>query len=107
MGEDDEENKCPTGSFQDSKVVEFCQEKFLSPARIWSVLFYSKAMADKSTQSFSKVWRALTDVVPSRNKQAAIGAVDCSKHRKLCQEKGVMKDRLPVARRYESDTSVG
>merc|ERR1712107_300221 len=104
MGEDDdeEEKRCPAGSFADSKVVEFCPEHFLSGKKkkttMWSVLYY--VPEDTTKKSLSSVWRALADVAPAHNKNAAIGAVDCSKHKSFCENMGMKAKSLPAALRY-------
>lgn len=100
--EDEDEKKCPGGSFADSKVVEFCPEHFLSKkskkTTMWSVLYY--VPEDTTKKSLSSVWRALADVAPAHNKNAAIGAVDCSKHKSFCEKMGMTTKSLPTALRY-------
>lgn len=108
---DDEDavKKCPPGSFHDSKVTEFCPETFLASTRplIWSVLFYSSNSASPKFKGLTPVWRALADIVPSHNKDAAVGAVDCSRHQKLCDEHGAKQSSLPAVLRYQPGSSEG
>merc|ERR1712151_159814 len=100
--DDEEEKRCPAGSFADSKVAEFCPEHFLSGKKkkttMWSVLYY--VPEDTTKKSLSSVWRALADVAPAHNKNAAVGAVDCSKHKSFCEKMGMKPKSLPTAVRY-------
>merc|ERR1712151_1097099 len=100
--DDEEEKRCPAGSFADSKVAEFCPEHFLSGKKkkttMWSVLYY--VPEDTTKKSLSSVWRALADVAPAHNKNAAVGAVDCSKHKSFCEKMGMKSKSLPTAVRY-------
>merc|ERR1712232_74350 len=110
-GEDDadeeEESKCAAGSFADSKVREFCPENMpldslknkQSKRAVWSVLYYVPESTTMK-KSLSPVWRALADVAPSHNKQAAVAAVDCSKHTGFCEKMGMQLASLPAAVRY-------
>jgi len=95
--EDDEKEKCPPGSFAKSNVLEFCPPHFLGKKHTWSVLYYNP---DSTKKSVSSLWRALADVVPAHNKKAAVGAVDCLKHKALCQDHGMKTSELPTAVRY-------
>merc|ERR1711953_66974 len=65
---------------------------------MWSVLYY--VPEDTTKKSVSSVWRALADVAPAHNKNAAVGAVDCSKHKFFCDKMGMKSKSLPTAVRY-------
>lgn len=97
--EDDEDTICEQSTFQGSGVVELCPEYFLKgPPTTWSVLFYSPNA--KMSAGLGHLWRALADMVGSKENPVAIGAVDCSRYSTFCEEKGAKQRKLPIMMRY-------
>eukprot|EP00929_Paragymnodinium_shiwhaense_P120454 TRINITY_DN92405_c0_g1_i1.p1 TRINITY_DN92405_c0_g1~~TRINITY_DN92405_c0_g1_i1.p1 ORF type:complete len:433 (-),score=132.19 TRINITY_DN92405_c0_g1_i1:165-1436(-) len=108
--DEDDEKKCEAGTFSGSKVAEFCPEAFLSKkAKYWSVLFYLPDSNTKRSQGVSTVWRALADVVPAHNKEAAVGALDCSRYKAFCdlRIKSADSGTLPLVVKYSPGSSAG
>eukprot|EP00811_Abedinium_folium_P037051 NODE_9701_length_1404_cov_8.700861.p1 GENE.NODE_9701_length_1404_cov_8.700861~~NODE_9701_length_1404_cov_8.700861.p1 ORF type:complete len:407 (-),score=125.53 NODE_9701_length_1404_cov_8.700861:154-1374(-) len=109
--EDDDSNEdmpeCEAGAFHGSKVVELCPKAFFAgKPRPWSVLFYSTAGgASQKSQALSRTWRALAEMVTAHNKDAAVGALDCSRHAALCEKKGAKARSLPRLLRYAAGST--
>merc|ERR1712159_394082 len=107
MGDEDyeEDKQCAPGSFADSKVQEFCPERLpLFEKFSYTLLYYvPESSARHQSQSVSRVWRALADVLPS----VKVGAVDCMQYKAFCEQKGLKTSELPVVRRYLRAKSSG
>jgi len=96
--EDEEESleeltkKCVSGSFSSTKVVEMCPDAFLpGKPRLWTVVFYDKKVSSNKMKSLMAAWKVLAETVPSHNRNAAIGSVDCSSQKAFCKSVGAAK----------------
>jgi hypothetical protein len=106
--DEDEASKCETGIFVDSKVTELCPSNFASgknSKKTLAVMFYSPTSTTKQAQSLGNMWRVLSDMVRTYNKDAVVGAVDCARYKAFCDEKKANK--LPHIARFMPGASEG
>merc|ERR1711865_647295 len=91
-------------ALSNSKVVEFCPKAFMTGTKAakktWTVLFYTPDQTSAEAKSTQAIFRHLADVVPAHNKNAAVAAVDCTRHKVLCEEKGATAKKLPLTLRF-------
>lgn len=114
--EDDEEaldrevdliSECDKSAFSGSSVNELCEKawKVVSKPELprkWLIIFYSgEGVADKKLHGMLPVWKRLGEVLPSTERTARVGAVDCQgDNKQLCRKLGATLEKLPLARRF-------
>jgi hypothetical protein len=107
--DDDVKNLCEPGHFVGSRVRELCPESFIGEGKdtIWTVLFYTNDAGNKKSQILKTVWRTVGEIVPSHNRMASVGSLDCSRYSAFCTTQSLLKKDLPVILRYEPGVDTG